>query len=522
MKVKIFFPIIVILFITACVPNNNSTEKDPVSTILSNNSTSISPTDYTIELITSTATEPATITPTYTITPSPTPILNLKVMTYNILFGGGAIPNADDYGFSDSRYEYLVKRILDADPDILGIQEALRWDERDPTIAEEFAKKLMMNYYLAPSPDNLHLMFLSKFEIIDTENYSQEIGRSAFRATVYVPDVGFFNFFVLHLDAFEYSIRKCQVKYLIPKMAPFLDERTIIMGDFNAAKDSPELLQLSDAGWIHVKHSTEGMCSNIDQIWISPQVDWKILSDWYQRDKSVPQISDHLPVSIDLGIYNIDQPDEQITGTKSIDIDKNPQIPEGIFEYAKLNNFHDFSDSCDSIRWVSWSDGKVDDGKYIISGREYWDSGARLNKLFQAGESVLLEFQYSPDAEINIVFDNLQEWKNEAYKRFGVSIRGNDIRSDIYQGASYIGGYNLNPGRFESDNLYYLLLTVDKDGKFGIAIWDQNEIDNPMIYTRDLGEDWSNLEWSFNIQANKGQLLIDDFTEIIFSYLFMD
>jgi hypothetical protein len=142
--------------------------------------------------------------------------------------------------------------------------------------------------------------------------------------------------------------------------------------------------------------------------------------------------------------------------------------------------------------------------------------------MIHEGEAVLLEFQYSPDAEVNVIFDNQQEWKSEAYKRFGVSVRGNDLRSDIYQGASYIGGYNLNPGRFTSDNPYQLLLGIGEEGKFVIAIWGKNEIENPMIYTRYLGEDWSNLDWSFNIQANKGQISIDDFTEIIFGSLFMD
>jgi endonuclease/exonuclease/phosphatase family metal-dependent hydrolase len=518
MKVNILvYSIILALIFSACVPIIYSTDTDPVSTGTTNNTTSISQTDTTTEVITSTATEPATMTPTYTITPSPTPILNLKVMTYNILLGGGVFPDVDNYGFSESRYEYLVERIKEADPDVLGIQEAMRWDEGEPTFAEEFANELGMNYYLAPAPGDLHLMLLTKFKITNTENYSQEIGRSALRTTVKVPDGGIFNFFIMHLDAYEYSIRKCQIKYLIPKMAPFLNERTIIMGDFNAVKDSPELQQLSNAGWIHIKHSSVGMCRNIDQIWISPSVDWKIISDWYQRDKTVPQISDHLPVSVDLGIYASDRSHIDLPATESIHYEKNIQVPDGIFEELKVYSFHNFTDPCDSIRWASWADGKVINGKYIITGKEYWDSGARFNKLFQEGEAVLLEFESSSDAEVNVIFDNQQEWKSEAYKRFGVSIRGNDFRSDIYQGASYIGGYNLNPGRFTSENPYQLLLGIGKEGKFVIALWDKNEIDNPMIYTRDLGKDWSNMDWSFNIQANKGQISIDNFAEILFT-----
>ena len=458
--------------------------------------------------------------PTPSLTPIPEPLFKLKVMTYNILYGAGIDPEFNNHDPTGNRYNRLIEFIKKSDPDVLGIQEAAGWDKGDPTIAEKFAEELGMSYYFAPVyPNQLHLMFLTKYEILETENYSPDIGRGAFRAAVRTPDGHVLNFFVMHLSSGHHNspiIRMCQVKLLLPEIEKYSNGGTILMGDLNMSKTSPDLKPLYDDGWLLV-----GKSRPIDHIWVSPFADWKLESDWYEPNITnitsfYYKISDHQPVTAEIGFYSPMYPTDILSSTTTIPFDL-AQPPIDMLEEVEAHKFYDFADRCDLLRWVSWSDGTIENGKYILIGEEYWESGARLNKTFQDGEAVMIRFQYSPHSEINIKFDNMEEWKTKEYKRFGISIRGNEIQSDIYQGPNYIGGKSLNLGQFTSDTVYNLLLAIGNNGKFVALLWNPNEPDNTVMYERELGEDWSNLNWSFGISSNKGQIAIENITQMTFT-----
>ena len=92
-------------------------------------------------------------TPIPTATTTPTPLLTIKVVSYNILFGAGVERKYDDILSPEWRNKNRLTDFLSfidgIKPDILGVQEANGWNRGVPTVVQQAANRLEMNYYLA-------------------------------------------------------------------------------------------------------------------------------------------------------------------------------------------------------------------------------------------------------------------------------------------------------------------------------------------------------------------------------------
>jgi hypothetical protein len=145
------------------------------------------------------------------VTPSPALSSTVRVMSYNVLFGAGADPvwaqrAADLHPFSypGNRLPAILNVIKTAEPDLLGIEEAAGWASGTPSIAQQVAGELHMNYFIAPVSNGLDLGFFTKFKILETENLSEQMGNvGALRAIVSTPEGKRINVFVIHLDPFS-------------------------------------------------------------------------------------------------------------------------------------------------------------------------------------------------------------------------------------------------------------------------------------------------------------------------------
>jgi endonuclease/exonuclease/phosphatase family metal-dependent hydrolase len=229
-------------------------------------------------------------------------------MSYNVLYGAGATPYWEERAATQPGFKYpgnrlpaVLEVIKGAKPDIVGIQEAAGWNSGEPPIIQQVATELGMNQFLATSPSGLNLALLTRFDIVEAENLSDDVGNvGALRATLAVDQPGRrLHVYVVHLDPFSAATRAEQIGRLTQAMEPYREAATILMGDTNIeCVDRPEQCQeyqlFHQAGWqLGVKERYL-----INQIWSSPLLAGSI------NEISFPGVdfsmSDHLPVGATL------------------------------------------------------------------------------------------------------------------------------------------------------------------------------------------------------------------------------
>jgi endonuclease/exonuclease/phosphatase family metal-dependent hydrolase len=242
---------------------------------------------------------------------TPTPLLTIRVISYNVLFGAGVDRQYDDLLPAElrnkNRLPGLVSFIDGVKPGILGIQEANGWNTGSPLVVEQVAEQLEMNdYYLAEAPNDFHVVLFTKFKITEAENLSGTEGDAMFetmralRATLLTPDGQSLHVFVVHFDPFSTRVRLHQVEALIDHVELYKEQGTIILGDMNFCVHSPEYATLARAGWKHI-----ALANDIDQIWISPIANWSsqplpVLGNFARE---FIDLSDHLPVGAEISMY---------------------------------------------------------------------------------------------------------------------------------------------------------------------------------------------------------------------------
>jgi endonuclease/exonuclease/phosphatase family metal-dependent hydrolase len=227
----------------------------------------------------------------------------LRVMSYNILYGAGATTdweqksaNLSPYPYQGNRLPYVLSVIRAAQPDIIGLQEVAGWEREPWPLVGQVAAELGMNYFMARSPSGLNVVLFTRFQIIDAEDLSKQVGNvGALRATL-VDDSGQLIYvFVVHLDPFSAETRERELEVLTGLMAPYLHSPTVLIGDLNmGCLNNPahcrEYQLLNQAGW------QLGVWGDylIDQVWTSPLLSQSV------QPMSFPAasfaISDHLPV----------------------------------------------------------------------------------------------------------------------------------------------------------------------------------------------------------------------------------
>jgi endonuclease/exonuclease/phosphatase family metal-dependent hydrolase len=89
--------------------------------------------------------------------------------------------------------------------------------------------------------------------------------------------------------------RSCQVDALKEMLAPFSDQRVLLLGDMNFRPQSNEGQKLSAAGWQLAALSSWP----VDQIWLDPSASFTV-EDWWAGFELPRDISDHLPIGAKL------------------------------------------------------------------------------------------------------------------------------------------------------------------------------------------------------------------------------
>jgi endonuclease/exonuclease/phosphatase family metal-dependent hydrolase len=232
-----------------------------------------------------------------------TSMTSVRVMSYNILFGAGVDPAWEQAAAQLSPFAYPGNRLAEimvvikaAKPDILGLQEAAGWNNGSPSLAQQVADELGMNYFLAQVDNGLHVVLFTKFEIVAAENLSPQVGNvGSLRAELALPDGQPLHVFVVHLDPFSTATRTRQLTLLTQEMALYRSALTLLLGDLNYyCLDNPEQCQeyniLNKAGWRLVQAGRY----KIDQIWTSPPLAQSVEAISFPG--ATFDISDHLPV----------------------------------------------------------------------------------------------------------------------------------------------------------------------------------------------------------------------------------
>ena len=255
------------------------------------------------------------LTPTQTNTPSP--LYSIKVMSFNILYGGGADPEwekklqvLNSFWVGQDRLSNLKKFIKEVEPDIIGLQEAAGWENGNPSIVQAVAEELGMKYYyLSDHKEGIvqSEVLLSKFEISEAENWIwsfQEYEGYGLKAKITTPSGDGIYIYVVHLNGSvrgDTRFEVCEINALLLHIRPYMQEKIILMGDFNSDRTSQAFSTLKQSGLEPVQiESGRG----IDQIWASPALVWS-KTKWFKNVFVPIDISDHNPVAVEMEIYPV-------------------------------------------------------------------------------------------------------------------------------------------------------------------------------------------------------------------------
>ncbi len=240
------------------------------------------------------------------VPPGQVPQLSVRVMAYNIWLGAGVNPESTvQRGTNMDRLADLITLVKQANPDILGLEEVSDWTSGNPTIVEQFASELKMNYYLAPSASGIDNAIFSKYPILEAENLSEYVGFSgALRAVLEAPGGQKINVVVVHLDPMDQGLRSCQFDKLRRIMETYQDKLSILMGDINSLPSYSEVKYLTQGGWELVQSET------IDNIFVLSRQAWSAKPMCIISNIPLPNcaldtgISDHRPVGATISFYD--------------------------------------------------------------------------------------------------------------------------------------------------------------------------------------------------------------------------
>jgi len=239
------------------------------------------------------------IPPTATLTPVPEPDETFVVMTFNIECGAGVAPVHYSPNCmtlyrrvqaEGGRIDRVIEFLREVQPDILGVQEALRWADYETGTGKVVAEQLGLNYVLGTSPsgDN-HVALYTRFEILESEAYGEPFTRALLRTKLKLPDESVLNVFVVH-------IKPSELEALIDILGPYADEPTIVMGDFNL---HPGEIGLESQGFSLVARKS------VDMLYATQSVGNYAVGLRHVIEVDIPlmnRLSDHLPVAAEIAL----------------------------------------------------------------------------------------------------------------------------------------------------------------------------------------------------------------------------
>jgi hypothetical protein len=158
--------------------------------------------------------------------------------------------------------------------------------------------------------------------------------------------------------------------------------------------------------------------------------------------------------------------------------------------------------------------GYIKDGELVLFGKE-WTPVYR-NREFKVNEGIIVDFQFTSGPLFDMLFES-GEWGTEGYKQIGIYIEGNQAKSNVWKGKTWLGGVIINSNMpLKPDKTYTMLLAVLPDGELLEVIWDPTDPLKAIQYRQKIQEVWSYLSWTFLLVADKSTVRLDNFREIKF------
>lgn len=452
------------------------------------------------------------------VTDTPAPLVTVKIATYNVLYGAGR-DRANDERITDpfkgiDRSPLLIEYLTQLDADILGLQEATGWDTGDVPYIQTLSEQFGMNYFISTHPE-ADSALMTKYPILNAEELSNDYN-SIIRASLQGPDGEPIHVFVVHLDSDSTDHRSCGVEFLLQAMAPYVDQRTILMGDLNFHLDWKEWGSetLQSQGWRIV--AVEGKLG-IDQIWATPSMQWQV-TDWSASSfDDLRKISDHLPVGRELQIYspNGELAPIPIPTAMPVVADLPAPVAE-TFVNARVSFDEQAPSPCKSQTWeAGWVNESYIKNELRLFGKPDWQSGATWSLPIQENGGILLDFKYNPGTEFNIFLEH-STWAQPDYRRFGLYIAQDVFQSDMWMGETPLGGDIWDIPSPKPDTWYRLFLTANNDAHVDGWVWEVENPSNITRYSRDMEEDWADLSWRLSTGANQGRVYIKNVKQLIF------
>ena len=167
--------------------------------------------------------------------------------------------------------------------------------------------------------------------------------------------------------------------------------------------------------------------------------------------------------------------------------------------------------------WDLMNAARVKNGSLEVLGAN-WNGLVRSSQLHE-GEGVVANFTYNDGSVFEMLIDH-GDWGTNQYKRFGLYMETNSLRTNIFAGTNALGGSPLIGNLIlYPDTPYTMMIAVVPGGDFIGAIWDPSNPARAITYHEKIGKNWANLVWTFKIGANTGTILFDNYQEFRFNSL---
>lgn len=211
----------------------------------------------------------------------------------------------------------------------------------------------------------------------------------------------------------------------------------------------------------------------------------------------------------------IDTPSQILANTSTPD----PSIataPDNPLDYLKDVQIVEV-DTFDNPPADKWNiaNGNSMDGVLEIIGNENWD-GISRKRGFGEGEGIVIDFNYSKGAVFELFMDR-GEYDTDTYRRFGVYIDNDLPGLNIWVGREYHPGEFSGDLTLEPDTNYSILIAVLPNAEFLEVIWNPSDPAQSFSYREKMDQTWTDVNWTFFVQAGGGTTRFDNFKEITFS-----
>ncbi len=235
----------------------------------------------------------------------------MRFVSYNVQFGAGYT----------RRLDRVIEVLHAHQPDILALQELNRWGVGNPSRLALVARELGLQYVFCKSnspvgedpDDGFDIALLTRFAIVDAEAYPQ-VPHCMVRAKLQLPDGSLIQVFNLHFRP-DFAQSGCSgPDQALQVAAPYLDQKAVLMGDFNLPAPTGALGEflpvqeacvedIASAGWVFIAQNA----IEIDQFWVSPALMGQQFlpypgphEDPLFSYQALVRASDHFPLVVDL------------------------------------------------------------------------------------------------------------------------------------------------------------------------------------------------------------------------------